>query len=992
MTQRTPDHQPFLRQVAETYVREERENLLDFCFVFPNKRSATFFSSFIDKAMGNTAIPPATTTISEFVASFSDLVEANRYEQIFTLFKAYSSLPGVDIEFDKFLFWGEMIINDFNDVDRYLVNPEALFVNLTRLREISSNYLTEEQIKAIARFWGEESPHQHPEHFWNHIQYPDDENKSKNKQDKFLKLWEVMLDLYNTFNARLEERGLASPGRLYRNAADRLRSTDANSLMPFRRYIFVGFNVLSTSEIEIFQRLKARGMADFYWDFNSPALRVADNRARRFITRNMEDFPSLYDLPEKQIDTIPNIKILGIPSFTGQVKAAAMQLSEWLDSNDISDPDNAVDTAIVLPDENLFIPMIHSVPEKITSMNVTMGFPLKLSPIASIMKSVISLQLRSRKLHGERTFFYEDVKPLLVMPIIRNADPEGVDKLADDILKRRLYQIEAREIARQVPAIEPVFTALGNLADIESVETYVESLCDFLARNADPDDRMSRHFIEAYRCAVKRLCQAARGFGIDMTGFALFHLVERSVNSDSVNFVGEPLAGLQIMGVLETRALDFRNVIMLSMNERVFPRKHYTKSFIPDTLRKAYGMATLDFQESIYAYYFYRLLSRARNATLIYDARRVGGSRPNEMSRYLAQLLYMFGDKNVSHKLGLYSAVPSGISGVSIAKNDRIMKLLSEFTPEGGTKNLSASAIKAYISCPLNFYLQYVEGFNADNEITDYVDSSTFGTIVHTVMERFYRNFQQKDENGNPKPVEIRPEMLDPFINAKPSVELERLITTTINHCFNHYPEERLLTPLVGETKVLGHIFYLAVIEMLKHDRSLAPFTFVAAEYSMKGTLDITPDFKVNVKQIIDRIDIVNGQMRFVDYKTGGDLLKTTTIESLFDGEKSDYPKAIMQLMVYCHIYRCLENYTDAIQPVIYKMLTLKTDGIQPIVVAKKELTDYRSIYNDFVEIFNEKVLEIFNPEVPFRQTTQTHNCTFCNFKSICSREHLEKY
>ncbi|MCM1349381.1 MAG: PD-(D/E)XK nuclease family protein [Firmicutes bacterium] len=975
---------PFLQQVARVYARNETENLLDYCFVFPNKRSATFFSWYLDKELKGTVMMPAAITISDFVASLSPLVEANRYEQLFTLFCEYRKLPGVDIDFDRFLFWGEMLINDFNDVDRYLVDPKALFVNVKRLREISSNYLTPEQLRVIERFWGEQAPHQHVEHFWRHLDYGD----TTLNREKFLKLWEVLLPLYKSFNSSLAERGLTSNGMLYRNAANVLKiGTDT----VVKRYVFVGFNVLSTSEIEIFSCLQKRGMADFYWDFNSPAFRLKDNRARRFIVKNIEEFPSLYALDEPQSEHMPVINIIGVPSATGQVKAAGEQIRQWVADKNIADCNNAMETAVVLPDESLFIPMIHSIPSEITNLNVTMGFPMRLSPVATFVNQIISLQMRMRMVHGEPAFFHEDIRPLLTSAIIESCDPDGSARLSAYISKNHLFQIPISKIHELLPGAEAIFKPLGTKANVDEVDAYVERLCEFLLNHIGETDKIGRKFVEAYSNAMRNLCAAARDYGIELHGHALFQMVERAVNSDSVNFVGEPLKGLQVMGVLETRALDFKNVIMLSMNERVFPRKLYTRSFIPDALRRGYGMATLDFQESIFAYYFYRLLSRAEKVTLVYDARRVGGSRSNEISRYVAQLLYVFGGKNVKHSLGVYSSMPFETIPIVIPKSERILGLLKKFTPGGGRKNLSATAINSYINCPLEFYLRFVEGYNGEDEITDYVDFSTFGSILHDVMERFYKQYQNNDDNGKLMPVVITESLLKETIESPSSVKLDRLITESINRLYNNYPPDKLLTPLAGETLVLGRVFKETIIEMLKVDMANTPFTFVAAEFEMAGTLKINNELSVNVRQIIDRIDVVDNRMRFVDYKTGDDTIDSSSVSELFNGSNPKRAKALMQLFLYCHIYRNLMDDARAIEPIVYKMRTLIRDGVKQSVIGsrseRKTVTDYNDFYEEFCGELNAKIEEMFNPDVPFTQAETEHSCKFCQFKSLCGRE-----
>lgn len=971
---------PFLKQVAYIYTLNERQKLADFCFVFPNKRSATFFTHFLKKEFGSAGgILPEVTNITDFIGTFSPLLtEANRYDCLFTLFDEYRKLPGIDTDFDRFLFWGEMLMSDFNDVDRYLVDADALFVNIKRLKEISSNYLTDEQREVIRRYWGEDRGHDQIDRFWNHL-----DNKGDSPQHaKFVKLWEVLQPLYHAYRDRLGSEGLATSGMLYRNAAESLDCQSADSL-PFDRYIFVGFNVLSTSEIKIFSRLQALGCADFYWDFNSSALTMRSSRAARFMQRNIKEFPSRYPLMEKPIETLPDITILGVPSNIGQVKAAGMQLDRWINDGSIDNPQDAIDTAIVLPDESLFIPMVHSVPDSIGSLNVTMGFPMRLSPIASLLRNIVSLQLRSRMHAGRRMYFYEDLRTLLTDPALRSVDVEGCRKLEKEIRNRRLFTVASEQIIEYVPKLERIFAPIDDPNNRKQVFDYVIRICDFLDSDDIESDNLRHQFVESYRIAASELLDATDRFGIDMRGSSFFKLIERAISSDTVRFTGEPLCGLQVMGVLETRALDFKNIIMLSMNERVFPRRHYSRSFIPNALRHGYGMSTIDFQESIFAYYFYRLISRAKRVTLIYDARSVGGSKSSEMSRYLAQLLYLFNGKGtIKHRLGLYNAQRFTPPAISVRKTDDILRKMERFKA-GGDANLSASALNCYINCPLNFYLQHVEGFNAENEITDYMDSSTYGTVVHEVAQNIFDRLRPK---GSTAPILVTEQMLKPLIEPG-NTTVEHLITIAINRNYNRLEEAHLLAPLLGESLVLGKVIHAAILSMLKADIAMCPFTFIAAEHKMQGTLKINDRLSVNVRQIIDRIDNVDGITRFVDYKTGSDTLNAPSVESLFETSRDTRAKAIMQLLFYCHIYNSLGQTDIPIRPVIYKLLDISAKGVEPLKINRQPIDDYHSVNDAFVNLLYRKIEEIFDPEVPFTQTDKTHSCTFCQFKPMCGRE-----
>lgn len=970
---------PFLQQVARAYAVREADSLPDFCFVFPNKRSATFFTHFLKEELaGHCGILPEVTNITDFVASFSDLSEANRYDQLFTLFDEYRKMPDADADFDKFVFWGDMLISDFNDVDRYLVDADALFVNVKRLREISSNYLTDEQREVIRRYWGEERGSEETERFWNHLEKED----KTNRHPRFVKLWNVLQPLYHAYCNRLREKGLASSGMLYRNAVKRVAEADAPEL-PFARYIFVGFNVLSTAEIKILATLQKRGLADFYWDFNSPAFAMEDSRAARFMRRNVREFPSRYSLEEEMITSIPEIEILGVPSEIGQVKATGHTISQWVKTEVIDNPGNAIDTAVVLPDESLFIPMIHSVPVVIDKLNVTMGFPMRLSPMSSLLHNIVSLQLRSRlRSDGRLIYFYEDVRTLLNAPAMRAVNPDGCAALEREIQSKRLFSIPAELIARLVPELSPVFLPIEHHDDRREVHAYISRLCDFLDSTLKKGDEIQHRFVESYRKAANELFDAADRFGIEMMGSSSFRLIERALSSDTVRFVGEPLQGLQLMGVLETRALDFKNIIMLSMNERVFPRRHYTRSFIPDALRYGYGMSTIDFQESIFAYYFYRLISRAEHVTLVYDARATSSNMSNEMSRYIAQLLYFFRDKDkISHKLGLYSAQRFTPPPISVTKDDAIMEKMKRFL-EGGSSNLSASAINCYINCPLCFYLQYVEGFNAENEVTDYMDSSTYGTVVHAVAQRIYEGLRPEGSTG---PVTVTESMLSHLMDPA-NVTVDRYITEAINRCYNHLPDDKLQQPLVGESLVLGKVIRTNLNAMLRIDMGLCPFTFIGAEHEMKGVLKINDELTINVKQIIDRIDKVGDRIRFVDYKTGSDQLSATSISSLFDTNQDRRAKAILQLLLYCHIYNTLEGKDLAIQPVVYKMLDLALRGVVPLKIGEP-LFDYHVVADEFLDCLRKKIGEMFDRNVPFVQAQKPKNCTFCQFKAMCGRE-----
>lgn len=978
---------PFLKQVAKVYFENEREEMIDYCFVFPNKRSGVFFRHFLEEeAKGMTFIFPEISTIAEMVSSFSSLVEAPRLEQLFILYNEYKALSKDIADFDQFLFWGDMLLSDFNDVDRYLVDPHLLFVNLKRFKEVSANYLTDEQRELIARYWGDQFVHQSPDKFWNHLHH----EESTELEAKFLKLWEVLDPLFNNFKKKLMDNGMATAGMLSRNAVDYLKLA-RTSVLPYRRYIFVGFNVLTLSEIKIFERLQARGCGDYYWDIASPAFKAKGNRAARFMRNNVKCFPSKYDINSEYTipeNYFPEIYITGVPSGIGQAKAAGQQLEQWVKDGEIPNPENAIDTAVVLPDESLFIPMIHSVPPSITALNVTMGYPMKTTSFASFIAAIVSLHLRGRKSRDVWKYFYEDVKFVISHPFLQSIDKEGCERMLRLISEKRLYMIPANVLMEQMPDVAFIFTPITNSNGVEEVYAYFRTLINSFSARIGRDDTygVERFFLQAYGAALEELIEACRKWGIEMKDSTFIELLQRTISSVSINFTGQPLKGLQLMGVLETRVLDFDNLIMLSMNERVFPRKHYTRSFIPDSLRKSYGMATTDFQESIYAYYFYRLISRAKKVRLFYDARTVG-TRNSEVSRYISQLIYLFPECKITHDVASYPMEIAEDEIISIQKTEEIMNRLRQYTIEGGP-NLSASSINTYINCPLQFYLQNVCGLNVEDEIVDYMDSSTYGTILHEAAEIVY-----KELRGTHSEVRITKEILDSITADKSKWKLEQLITRLINKHYNHFSKEELLTPLVGESKVLGHVMLHFLRKMFNEEKKIAPFDFIDGEHEIKDRMWISDDITINFRQYIDRIDRIyppdyhsTGLLRIVDYKTGEDKSSFSGMDDLFNPEKDDRAKAILQLMFYCNAYAAKQGVNAPIQPQLYLFKTISNQGLNPLKYGKEPFMDYREVNEEFMERFRGVIKEIFDPEVPFTQAKSDHWCKFCTFKDICRK------
>lgn len=988
----------FLQAVAETYYANERDNLDRYCFVFPNKRSATHFMQKLQDVAIPPMVLPGCTTISELVADQSDYVEASRLERMFILYNEYNKLMTDPVDFDRFVYWGDMLLNDFDDVDRYLVDADALFVNLKRFREIRSNYLTPEQIDVISRYWnGTEDLAKDIENFWQHtvpaMREESDDTDSSSAASHFVKLWMVLDKLYHAYHRTLNERGLTAPGRLYRDAVTALQERDD---WDWDRYVFVGFNVLSASEIKIFKTLQTRGRADFYWDLPSPQFQGLihhrdgttshSNKAMHFIRRNIKAFPSLYDITPLIYDgrTLPKIDIVNVPSRIGQAKVAGNIVAKLSESGKL-DPANAINTALVMPDESMFVSVVNSMPADLGAINVTMGYPLRRTPVATFLKAVTSLHLRARKSGGEWYYFYEDLYDVVTHSLIGLLDSEAAHALVKDVEKQHRFMVPVSLIADNYPTIAPLFTPISHPDDLNEVGAYitrvVTSLREGLYRLPSSHERaIQLQFLQAYLIALRQLTDTASRHSISMGEGTAFRLIERSLSGETVNMKGEPLRGLQLMGVLETRALDFDNVIMMSMNERVFPKKSYSKSFIPDALRHAYHMSTIEHQESIFAYYFYRLISRASQVTLLYDGRNVGMNR-SEMSRYIVQLLYNSNpDIRVRHigaafQARIYEPLP-----VTVTKDSRIISKLAEFlTPDSG-RVLSASSINTYIDCPLQFYLRFVEKYDAYEPSTDYMDASTYGQIVHWVFEHLYLTLSA----SGTYPVTVNASDIRRLINPDDPT-IFSLVHRAIDSMYLNLADDSS-SILVGETKAICTLVSEIVRETLRCELEFAPFTVTGAEVKLQGNYELAPGLHVNIRQIVDRVDRVNGVMRVVDYKTGSDVTRIKDWDAPFDAESNNRPKAMVQLMLYCKILAASLRTDEPITPVIYNLRKIYVNGINKLTCNKQEITDYHTELEEFDRRFASVISDIFNPELPFMQSPDVggHACTFCQFKSIC--------
>ncbi|MGN0214868.1 MAG: PD-(D/E)XK nuclease family protein [Muribaculaceae bacterium] len=1012
---------PFLRFLAEEYVKHA--DLSDYCFVFPNRRSGKFFEKELTDCATGTILTPEITTIDNFVTELTGAIEANRIEALVTLFNAYKSLaPDNAVEFDKFAHWGDVILNDFGDVDRYMVDARQAFFNISELKAIKSNYLTKEVKEVLSHFFNLRYSPDDEEKFWQHIETRNGEVEIKKE---YITIWDLLWPLYNKFITSLAEQELTYNGKKYRDAAIRVENMD-DTEFEFKKYVFAGFNMLSASEHKLFAAMQKKGNAVFYWDYNSPAFEVATNKATLFMSQYIKEFPQ--PISEPQNTTLPqNIFAIGVPSNYAQARYAS-SIVQQLVSKGLTDSHNAINTALVLPDEQLFMPVLKSIDSNIVdNINVTMGLSIRNSSISSLMSIISRLYYQAKKVKGVWSYFHADVKDVLLHPIVRFWNQTEAMRLINEINSHNTYQVTYATIAEFAPHLAPLFKEVNELS-LDEVSTYINNILDFTANvlkrksmlenkvsensehdNAQQTDShasvisVEQAFLNSYYDALSQINNVLKETNVlgdsNVINISTFcFLIDRLVASTKVAFEGEPLGGLQIMGILETRCLDFKNLIILSMNERVFPRKHFTKSFIPQRLRMAFGMSTIEHQESMYAYYFYRMISRAENVYMLYDS-RTQNLGAGEKSRFINQLQTLFSGlctvKTILPALGIQAPQHNPIV---VNKDLRIMNIINLFGAElpndqatieqriknGSLKLLSAHSINTYIDCPLHFYLHYVEGLAEIDPDSEFMLPSTFGTIVHDSIQQIYCDGTTIDKA-----------FIENLLNTG-NTTIDKVIVANINRLFLH-KGDNCLDPLFGESKLKFDIAKQLILRILNHDKKLiekhGAIHYIQGEKVLTCSLPLGNGKSFNLTFTIDRLDCmtINGENvhRVVDYKTGKDKVNVKDVNSLTNPNASERAHAILQLLLYCKALAQQPEFSNAkIMPVIYKLLEIDKSGLS---IGNKQVTfsntDTDDVNNLFYTNLQGVLQELFDINTPFTQTSKKENCKYCKFKDFCRRE-----
>ena len=968
---------PFLLQTAEHYL--QCSGLEDKLFIFPNRRSAVFFRKYLSDAVK--ALPagseystrpmmePVMLSINDFFGQAAGLVPTDKVSLLLCLYDCYKSLNAAAEPLDDFIYWGDVLLSDFDDIDKYLVNAEGLFTNISDIKSIQDDfsYLTGEQIEAIRRLASHFSPGR-----WDGPA----PGKGRDVKDSFIRIWHILLPLYNRFRQTLRDQGMAYEGLVYRDLAERLDSESIADVLSAAfpetsGFVLVGLNALNECERKVLGRMQKAGLAEFCWDFCGDMIRDEKNSSSHFISANLTSFPQAF---EPEGGTHPDINIVSVPSATGQAKI----LSEFVGK--VPENERTLDFAVVLPDESMLMPVLGGLP--VPAINVTMGYPLADSEFYALMREICAMQMHQRMKDGKAFFYHKQVQSIFSSALIRNMMDETEAQRAAAIRKDAKYFIPEEDFGDS-PLFRLLFRHVaGDLTStdpgqIHSLASYLIEVVTALAPKLGEENILQIECARKYYCCVNAL----KDKPLAVLPKTWLHLLDQMASCMSVPFAGEPLGGLQVMGPLETRALDFKHIVVLSSNDGVFPRRSVSTSFIPPEMRAAFGLPTYEYQDAVWSYYFYRMISRAENVWLVYDS-RTEGLNSGEESRYIKQLRYLYGDRCRITEYVTESALDNPLTEEEIPKTEEDVAVIR------GTQ-LSASAVESYIHCPVKFYYHTVKKLYLDEEITDVVEADTLGEVCHDTLEALFCGekamasdaiFDKRDRKRMFKPL---PEVDETYLSSW--LEREADIRAKV---YSLIKQKLRTIEVTGRNLVSAEIAVKYIMKVIGRDLELVRRHGPLKVYGVEKDYFDVDICGFRFGGYIDRLDgFRDGTVRVVDYKTGSDNPEVLDPElqpdftgKLFSGSDSYKYKAAFQFYCYDRFIRSDKKYSG--MTLKNSMYAMKDIFVHPVSVYDVSETFIASVDQQLSAVLAEMV----DLNVPFKRTTAFNSCKYCDYKILCGK------
>ena len=965
----------FLEHIAQSLYKEFGNTLNRHCLVFPSRRAGLYFLKYLAAGIEKPVWAPSILTINDLFRSYTTLQIPGTEVLLFELYKVYRKLKKPFESFDEFYYWGDMLLNDFEDVDKYLVNASLLFRNVLDIKNIDQQFgsLTDEQKEIIRRFWTNFNP-----------------EKPTNEKSGFISTWSVLPDLYTGYRDSLKSQNLAYEGMIFREVAESAENSDNsdNSDDRWEKVHFVGFNALNACEKALMNRFKKAGKARFYWDYDNSYINQGKlNSAGFFLRDNLKlfgnDMPAGWSFDTMLSNNTPQVhrRVIDSSSDVAQVKLVS-QLLEGIP--DITNA-NAHHTAVILADENLLMPVLTSLPENMGDINITMGHPLKQSMVYAFLKHLMDLQKNSLSTDKAVRFGYKEVMSILKHSLLSGLLSESDNELVKEIVKTNLIRVPS-DLFSKSEVLSQIFKKPSTPAELSD---YFKIILTLISSNGETNTaktsantvqtNIRNEFIYRIALSVNRLETILNSPEIQFTTDTYMKILDRMLRMQSVPFSGEPLSGIQIMGILETRALDFRNLIILSVNEGILPAVSTGSSFIPFSLREAFGIPSVNHQESVYAYHFYRLLHRAENVTFIYNSNSEG-LQSGEMSRFLIQMKY---DKILRPEyLDLKFEIKTPLNpGERIERNEEhSSQLLSLFSDKNKSRPLSPSAINTWLSCRMKFFYRYVNRLREPDNISVEIDPAMLGNILHEIMKNLYQPYTGTILNR---------EIIDGMIRNK------QFLSNIVNEAVNEKFKAGRNDSVSGNELIVNDVLMTYLLRILNTDKTLAPIRILSLENSFGFTLSVNSDrsgIEITAGGKIDRIDSVGGVTRIVDYKTGTVSEYVKSIGDLFTDDRKKDADGWLQTLLYCEAY--LSEHTGSmVRPSIYKIKKLNNtvfnDHLRVRTEPKTEILieNYESVREEFLAYLKLLINTIFGKDEPFVKTTDVRGkCSWCPYRILCMR------
>ncbi len=961
----------FLEYVAEDIIGKYGTDLSRIAVVFPNKRAALFLNEHLARIAGQPVWSPAYITISDLFRQHTDLKPADPIKLICDIHKAFTKCTGIDETLDHFYGWGQLLLADFDDIDKNMADADSIFCNLKDIHELDDiSYLDDEQKEMLKRFFANFS----------------DDIESELKK-RFLSLWSHFGDIYHDYNRRLTEQGIGYEGAIYRKVA-----SEETLHLKYDKYLFVGFNLIQKVERVLFSRLMKEGKAKFYWDFDEYYMPTARAQQSASVPNNTASFAAyLTDFPNELDNTDRNIyanmrrpkriRFISSPTENAQARFA----SNWLLENDRYKAGRK--TAVVMCDESILLPIMHSLPPEADKVNITSGFPLAMTPVASLVMLLFDLYTLGLRKKGT-AFTPHYLKKLMAHPYARHLQEVHLKGV-------HLSQVHQKEEQQTIGDNSGCMGMAGmpypptSAALLQHIATLVKQVG---IATKQEGDALTQESVFRMFTILNRLAALADSGDLVVDNTTLRRLVSQLVGAASIPFHGEPVVGVQIMGVLETRNIDFDNVLLLSCNEGNMPKGVNDSSFIPYSIRKAHGLTTIDNKVAIYSYYFHRLLQRAGDITIAYNNSTDNG-HTGEMSRFMLQLLVESGQK-IDHYSLTAKNQPTPLMPKAIEKDEAAIDKLEEMS------KLSPSAINTYIRCKLAFYYQYIAHIKEPDSDPETIDNRMFGNIFHRAAYLIYKDITDHS------PV-IEKAHIQAYLSNR------KLLASVVDRAF----EEEECKTNNGLQIINREVIIEYITKLLKIDQQLCPFSILAMEEEAKVYTQLsftipsggalkggalvssapTKQYDLTIGGIIDRLDAVTDKqtgkrrIRVVDYKTGNKPSSAIkSIEEVFDPKNiaSKHSNYFLQAILYSLIVSRSKEWNaanDAVSPALLFIKQAATNGYDPtLCIDKHPISDVTVYEEEFLTKLKETVADMYSPDAAFTPTDDRKKCELCPYRMLC--------